>query len=189
MQKLVGLVVLPLFIGSVKCNAQRLHQHEIQISCGPLARPQLLEDFVTSFVGIFFGETGPELEFSTFYAATYRYQAHRRMSIGVTSGITNGSTFKTDYSHLKSFYKHTNGTMAFETEFIIADRPIVKLYAITALGVHVIRVKDHVQTKTYAWPTCQITPFGIRYGRKLGAFAEIGYGYKGIVNFGLSARL
>lgn len=189
MQKLVGLVVLPLFIGSVTCNAQRLHPHEIQISCGPLARPQILEDMVTSYFGMFWGETAPELEFSTFYAATYRYQAHRRMSIGVVSGISSGSTFRTDYSHLKSFYKHTNGTMAFETEFIIADRPIVKLYAITALGVHVIRVKDYVQTKTYAWPTCQITPFGIRYGRKFAGFVEIGYGYKGIVNLGLSARL
>ena len=36
--------------------------------------------------------------------------------------------------------------------------------------------------------TGQVTPFGMRIGRKLGGFLELGYGYKGIFNFGCSYR-
>jgi hypothetical protein len=38
------------------------------------------------------------------------------------------------------------------------------------------------------YPTFQITPFGVRAGKQTGVFAEIGYGYKGIINLGLSSR-
>jgi hypothetical protein len=34
----------------------------------------------------------------------------------------------------------------------------------------------------------QITPFGIRTGQKLGFWAEIGYGFKGLLNAGLSLK-
>lgn len=36
--------------------------------------------------------------------------------------------------------------------------------------------------------TFQVTPFGLRVGRALGGFAEIGLGYKGLFNYGLTYR-
>ncbi|NIJ55462.1 hypothetical protein [Dyadobacter arcticus] len=178
------------FSGNVTCNAQRLHKHEIQVSYGPLARTQVIEDALTTYIGAFVGDPPPRMDFSNFYAATYRYQVHRRLAISVTSGFTSGSTYKIDYSHTKSFYRHSNKTTAFETKFSYVDGRMISLYAITGLGLHITRVKNQVinEAKTYPLLTCQLTPFGIRIGRQFGGFAEIGYGYKGIVNFGISAR-
>ncbi|MDZ7738042.1 MAG: hypothetical protein U5K32_03030 [Bacteroidales bacterium] len=33
----------------------------------------------------------------------------------------------------------------------------------------------------------QVSPLGFRLGKQIGAFAEIGFGYKGILNAGISA--
>lgn len=178
------------FTGSHSCSAQTVPKYEVQLSYGPLAREQVLDDFVEQALGSSVIQI-PKWDFSNSYAITYRYQGRRRVAIGVTSGFTTNTTYRTYYSDSKSFYRHSSFTTAFETKFTYTEKPMVQLYAITGLGILLVRTKDQRfpnDSKTYGWPTCQLTPFGIRIGRKLGGFAEIGYGYKGMLNFGVSAR-
>jgi hypothetical protein len=47
---------------------------------------------------------------------------------------------------------------------------------------------ESVASQLYTNPTTQLTPIGLRAGKKTAAFVEIGYGYKGIANLGLSSR-
>lgn len=38
-------------------------------------------------------------------------------------------------------------------------------------------------------PTIHLSPFGLRFGHRLAGFAELGFGYKGLVNGGITYRL
>jgi hypothetical protein len=51
-----------------------------------------------------------------------------------------------------------------------------------------VSYRYQLRSKFSIGPTGQLTPFGIRYGKNTGAFAEIGWGYKGILNLGVSAK-
>jgi hypothetical protein len=66
------------------------------------------------------------------------------------------------------------------------------MYSLAGLGSMLRYEKDlekpEMRTRTLLRPTGQLTPFGIRYGKNTGAFAEIGWGYKGILNLGVSAK-
>ena len=47
--------------------------------------------------------------------------------------------------------------------------------------------RRHVQERKNG-VAMHLTPIGIRYGKSFGGFAEIGAGYKGIVNFGVNVK-
>lgn len=38
-------------------------------------------------------------------------------------------------------------------------------------------------------PNFHITGFGVKFGKKFGGFAEVGFGYKGLINAGISLKL
>ena len=42
--------------------------------------------------------------------------------------------------------------------------------------------------ETISGVAMQFTPIGIRYGKSFGGFAEIGAGYKGVINFGVNVK-
>ncbi|WP_026629251.1 hypothetical protein [Dyadobacter alkalitolerans] len=178
------------FTGNHSSYAQTTPKFEIQVGYGPFAREQVLDDFVERSLRSSFNQI-PKWDFSNSYAITYRYQGRRRIAIGLTSGFSTHTTYRTYYSDSKSFYRHSSFITAFETKFTYVDQPLVQLYAITGMGILIVKTKDQRipnASKTYGWPTCQLTPIGVRIGKKFAGFAEIGYGYKGIVNFGVSAR-
>jgi hypothetical protein len=186
---LIGITLF--FAGNVPCAAQRHGQHEIQLGYGPLAREQLVDDAVTGYSNAFFGQSLPKLDFSNAYTVTYRYQVHRRLALALVSGFTRHTTYSTYYTESPDLYKSRSFFNAFETRFTYSDGQYVQLYGITGLGILLVRTKHRIipsETKTYGWPTCQLTPLGMRIGKKFGGFAELGYGYKGIVNLGVSAR-
>ncbi|WP_157488336.1 hypothetical protein [Dyadobacter crusticola] len=196
MQKLnstiLSFMVVALFIAaSTPAHAQRPSQHEIQLSYGPLARERLLDDAFIIFLGSVFNEPLPKMDFSSSFSITYRYQVTRRFAIGVTAATSNGNSYKTSYYDFQRTDKHGNLMMAFEPKITYADAPHVTLYAAAGIGGLFVRIKDQrlaTDAKLYATPTFQITPFGIRVGKKVGGFAELGYGYKGVVSIGINTR-
>lgn len=179
------------FTGSHPCCAQQFPKFEIQPGFGPLAREQVIDDAVETFQGTASLDPIPMGDFSNSFNLSLRYHRTQRISVGMVMGFTTKTTYRTDYSVAKSYYKHASFITAFEVKFIYIDQSLVQVYVLTGLGILLVRTKDQRflhDTKMYGWPTTQLTPIAIRVGKKLGGFAEIGYGYKGIINLGVSAR-
>ncbi len=117
----------------------------------------------------------------------YKYYLSRKTTIGMSIGFENIS--------------NSGSYLSFVPEFTYAyydnrnDRIRVRLYGGAAIGLTVFD-DFNISTSAYAnrtdnsgpQLTGQITPFGMRIGRKVAFFAELGYGYKGIVTGGLSYR-
>ena len=86
-------------------------------------------------------------------------------------------------------------TFAVEPTFNYMCRPSLQLYGYVGLGGTVVsfsntKFDDGTSTNVSRLPfiNAHITPIGIRFGKALGGFAEFGYGYKGILNVGISCR-
>lgn len=80
--------------------------------------------------------------------------------------------------------------------FIYSNRRVVQLYSEVSLGAGIKTEKfwaeknstGHDESHTTAYFAYQLTPFGIRVGRKFAGFAEVGIGYRGCLNAGVSYR-
>lgn len=175
------------FASTHRSVAQGLHRQEVQIGFSPWAREHVINDFGENFFGAFGNKPSPKLDFSNAYTITYRYQPRRRLALSAMFGFTTHTTYETDYAASRQ----SGYLMAFETKMSYVDKRVVQLYAVTGLGLLLIRASDFRPSddgKITRWPTCQLTPIGIRIGQKVGGFAELGFGYKGILNGGMRVR-
>jgi hypothetical protein len=159
--------------------------HELQISFSPLARPLFYSD-ITSLASKSFNQ---DFHFSNSYQLTYRYQTPKKWSLGISANLLDGWLSQNADVDLK----HTSVVIGFEPKLSYLKKPYLDLYFFVGAGVVFNKNKtivngENIASKLYLNPTTQITPLGIRVGKKVGAFAELGYGYKGIVNLGLSGR-
>ena len=86
-------------------------------------------------------------------------------------------------------------TFAIEPVFNYVYKPAFQLYGYVGLGGTVVtfssvKFDDGSKPDISRLPfiNAHVTPLGIRFGKGFGGFAEIGYGYKGILNAGISCR-
>ena len=115
---------------------------------------------------------------------TYRYYINKNVTLGMGIGYENISTWG-------SFL-----TFAPEMTFCYLDTRDdlirVRLYGALSYGISVF--DDLTRTAGEAdrsgpWASgFQATPLGVRLGRQVAGFIELGVGYKGIVHGGLSVR-
>ena len=117
----------------------------------------------------------------------YKYYLSKRVNIGMTVGYENigndGSYLHFVPEFTYAYYDNKN------------DRIRVRMYSGAAVGIAVF---DDLHTNNGVYSTYQdnsgpkitgqATVFGMRIGRKIGGFLELGYGYKGIVTGGIGYR-
>ena len=114
----------------------------------------------------------------------YRYFINKNVTIGLGLGYENISTWG-------SFF-----TIAPEMTFCYLDtrhdRIRVRLYGAVAYGVAIfddLTIKPGAADRSGPWLYgFQATPFGMRVGRQVAGFLEIGLGYQGLIHGGLSVR-
>lgn len=116
---------------------------------------------------------------------TYRYYVSRQVTIGCSFGYENISTwgsFATIAPEVTVAYLDTRKTAVRIRLYGLVS------YGVTLFGDNVIGYGEADQTGAKPWGF-QGSPFGIRVGRQFAAFAEIGYGYKGLIHGGLDIRV
>jgi hypothetical protein len=130
-------------------------------------------------------------------SASVFYQTKGRLGVGVE--LVYGQT-KTEFS-----YSNTATTTATSKWFTVMAKgsyiyfrdglnvPNVELYGGVAVGSSFRDANagtgSNAKNKNMSYLAYQLTPFGVRTGQKVGFWAEVGYGYKGLLNAGISVRL
>jgi hypothetical protein len=130
---------------------------------------------------------------------TVRYFVYNRLAIGATGGFASAMG---TYTHFGAGgpggnYKVSANIAAAELYYIYTFRKYIELYALAGVGMAFVTtgikpetsLTDVYQNDLYGKLMAQVTPLGVRVGGRLGAFAEVGYGYKGIVSAGVSFKL
>lgn len=130
---------------------------------------------------------------------TYRYNLLQSMSLGLTSGLDLSDGFIADHNGRRiGTTKKVNLTIAAECKYKYLDRKIITLYGYIGIGYSILLARNYYTTIDPGLPfgdkiqnhfNMHITPIGMRLGKKLGGFLEIGLGYKGLLNAGVSLTL
>jgi len=117
-------------------------------------------------------------------AITYRYYLSGNVTVGLGVGvetINNWGNFTTIAPEVSVAYMDS-----------WAEKVRVKLYGSLSYGVTIFQnnslrtdEKDNSGVWAYGF---QATPIGVRVGRQVAAFLEVGMGYKGLVHGGLAVR-
>ncbi|MBC7554493.1 MAG: hypothetical protein H7257_10985 [Taibaiella sp.] len=117
----------------------------------------------------------------------YKYYLTKKVTIGMGFGYENISSWGSFLSFTPEFtYTYYDDP---------SNRIRVKFYGGASVGLTVFD-DLFVYNNPYSYHTDEsgvkltghVTPFGMRIGRKLGGFMELGLGYKGLFNFGMSYR-
>ncbi|MCW3120547.1 MAG: hypothetical protein JWQ38_39 [Flavipsychrobacter sp.] len=130
-----------------------------------------------------------------------RYFLYAYLSMGFTGGIVmERGQYADDRNHaiVKSTYTKQAMTIAPELYYVYLYRKYFEAYTLLGAGVASSRVTTTTNATIYTPASTattsesrikmQYTPIGIRVGGHLSAFAELGFGYKGVFNAGVSFR-
>ena len=145
--------------------------------------------------------------------ATYRYHISDVISLGLTFAFENenGSWDNRNYGWLsdpgtvrlanvyQGKFRRSAYTIAPEITFNYGDfgNGLVRLYSVVGMGYtyrdeHITYGNVNTEYKNPNVNTVHFnaygSPLGIRVGRELSGFFELGLGYKGVLNYGLTYR-
>ncbi|MGN6566725.1 MAG: hypothetical protein ACTHJ0_02170 [Flavipsychrobacter sp.] len=151
--------------------------------------------------------TGNEFHSTSIYLSyflTLKHHFPNNMALSLTAGFFSD---KGDFSYREESESYRVGPYTrrsyiispeFEVPYYTAH--IICLYSIVGLGIRSSYADiqdishpsfsggDHPVPHTIT-PALQYTPIGVRVGNRFGGFAELGWGYKGIINLGLFYKI
>ena len=130
-----------------------------------------------------------------------RYFLYAYLSLGFTGGVmSEKGQYADSYNRsvIKSTFTQQATTIAPEIYYVYLYRKYFEAYTLLGAGASFITTTTTTNATPYAPASTvteakdglkmQYTPIGIRVGGHLSGFVELGFGYKGIVNTGISFR-
>lgn len=85
--------------------------------------------------------------------------------------------------------KYSAFTVAPEADFRYFQTEKFTLYSSAAIGLTFFTEEVNKSTEKRNYADAHLSIIGLRYGQTLGAFAELGFGFKGLINFGINLKL
>ena len=188
---------------SLTVSAQEsMPKHELYGGAGLLNDNQVMA-MVADVVGTIF--TGGHLVQPDSYQILTPFIGYRHW---ITKRFGLGGTFAYDVNSVKVYngtdenrsaqMKKINRyymTFAVEPTFNYIQKPSFQLYGSLGVGATIVSFENttfddgtNADVSRLPYVNAHITPIGMRFGKDFGGFMEIGYGYKGIFNAGISYR-
>ncbi|MCF8347140.1 MAG: hypothetical protein K9G38_08005 [Bacteroidales bacterium] len=187
------LLILLFSFSIMLARGQYLH-HDITGSYGFVTTDQVadvLKDVLTTVFS--FGTYEKEnYDYSGALFLTYKRPVTYRLHMGGTVGIDNvsGDLLSNGTAYGTFHTRHT--TFAGEADLRWVKRNRLQMYSGLGLGYTFTAEEGFVSgsgesdINRSGHLAIQVTAIGLRIGRKFGGFMEAGFGYKGLLNFGLS---
>ena len=210
MKKYIATFILGFSIMLV-CHAQNttdsvsVKHHEFYAGVGFLSDVQIISgiiDFVTNvYTDVYtFGLAGGTSRKFLFFTPSigYRYWFNKKVGIGVNFSFDKCTVTETYVKEVNTFlwilptfeyeyniYDLYYYTTAVNFNWNYVNRPIFQLYGNVGMGTTIVQSSDGIN-KLYF--NMHVSPFGVRVGKMVAGFTEVGFGYKGIINMGLSVK-
>ncbi len=193
MKKAIIIITLMLVLPASIFAQEK--KHEIVLGYGVATHYAIVEEIAGIFgVFITLGEFTTQLESGTgAIVLGYRYSLKDKISVGLDGSYTKLKGFlKVEGNAVGDINKHFY-TIAPYVSYNYVKKGNLSMYSGIGLGYafvkNVYTTDDGSEIKNTGEFAFHINAFGVRYGNKICAFAEAGYGYKGIMNFGVSINL
>jgi hypothetical protein len=119
--------------------------------------------------------------------AGYRRNFSDQFSMGLMGSYT---AFNQEYTVLGEQFRVQNTfiTTMLDGTILYNPKSTFQLYSGLSLGSSIYTQKDTSQTASKTIFAFHLNAIGLRVGKTIGAFVEIGYGFNGLVNGGFSVK-
>ena len=170
-------------------------RHEINAGVGLLSHTQVatfLVDMVGTVLTLGYGMAPdnyhiltPNLSYRYWFANWYA------LGLGFAYDVNSVKVKKLDTGEYMKRYTRSYSTFILENTFGYVRKPKFQLYGQFGLGSTFMSISGSNDYGIERVPffNLQVTPLAMRFGGDYAGFVEFGYGYKGIINVGFSARL
>ncbi|MFH6991811.1 hypothetical protein [Flavobacterium sp. FlaQc-48] len=192
-----SIIVCSIFLtfSTLAVRAQQRGKHGLNLTYSDGIPMTLVEGFSDAFSSAILGQKiNSKTTSSGNFGLGYRNQITERIRVGGDIAFEQVQTEQSDKNN-KPIGKRTNRyimvmpTMSFS--YIKTDW--LDFYGSAAAGVVLDKYTQREPNKAALKDNAtdfafQVNPAGIRVGKKFGAFAEVGFGYRGIVSAGLNYK-
>ncbi len=189
---LITFLPLTLFAQSLQGD------QELSLSYGRKSGTEILKNFHDNPPTRDRGQFNSKVSTTGNYFITYRKAFTDKFLLGLTAGSESFAYDKYyNENPYKTFIAHYNvniTTVAVESKVIYYNGKKLRLYGFAGLGARLYSEKstpaqsfDGIGGKVFF--NTQATPLGISFGKKLSGFLEVGLGYKGLINAGVTYRI
>ena len=193
--KPVIVLTLAVFILSTAGFGQT-RKHDVSFQYGFVSSDQVLDIFEdVVLVIITLGSYSKEnMKFSGVPFFTYHYSPNSRFGFGGSLGYysSSGGLARSSGSTIVGEFKENNFIAAAELDYHWIMRPGFQVYSGVGFGVRIRRgtYTDEAETDkvTKTLPTFHLNALGVRIGKQVGFFAELGYGYKSVLAVGVNGQ-
>ena len=196
MKKITTLIITVICATAVMAQEMGnspMKRHEINGGIGLLSHTQIatfLVDAIGSMLTLGYGLAPDSYNVLT-PNVSYRYWFSNGYALGAGFAFDVNSVKvnrQSDGTYMKT-YKRYYSTFVVENTFGYMRKPSFQLYGQLGLGATFISIPGNSYgIEKVPFFNLQVTPFGMRIGKDYAGFMEFGYGYKGIINAGFSAR-
>ena len=177
--------------------SQTTNRDEIRIGYGVLTGPEIANSLFSLWpaIGIDISKDTIKDYSSSFHGvSTIEYQRFVAgwVSLGGSLSINPVGTVITTNHGLNLTWNYYIFNLMPKVNLYYLNRETVALYSGVEAGGALVFWRDRkgssVSTDVAFMPAFHINAFGVRIGKQVGGFMEWGFGYRGMVNFGVSAK-
>lgn len=190
------MIALLFTVNSHKSHSQTIgHDHEFSAGAGFITTDQILSVFIdiVRTLGSLGNVQSDNVNYTGALYFNYKYYFTPRLAGGlsVVTDKARGDLVNNDDEVLGSF-KRRAFTIAPELSLSYINSKSFRMYGLIGAGYTFGSEKstnelgEENYTAGYNHFNFQVSPLAFRLGRQVGAFAEIGFGYKGILSAGIS---
>lgn len=190
---LIPALTLLLVLSAFSAKAQK---NEIYVSYGFASSQEIIESLsgiATPVATLGFANSTSDINYGPIVIG-YNHYVNDKWSVGGLYSNTslNGSISSSGTPPVTAYYQNTYNTVMLRTDYHYLTGHKLQLYSGIAAGVSFTQSKpDKGSTGEKSSATdfaYQLNALGLRYGTDWGIFAELGFGYNGVLSFGISKK-
>lgn len=173
------------------------NKNEIRLGYGMLTGPEMANSLMSIWPAIgmeIFKDTIKDYTCSFYGTPFFEYNRVLQpwISLGGSLSFNPISTAITSTNKHEFTYNYYLISIMPKVTFFYMNKGIISMYSGLEAGAALILWKDRQGHSTMSdqgfTMAFHVTGFGVRVGKDIGGFMEWGIGFRGVVNFGLSAR-
>ena len=194
MKKTIFLICI--FITSVGLTQAQPKKHEIVAGYGTIVHYDVKEvtvNLAVTIVSVGYVNTIYKNGSGTFFAG-YRFTPDPKVTVGIEGGYHKIDQEAWSQDEFLGTLTRKYYIMAGLANFNYVRKPSFQMYSGLAFGyafqdIHYIPIEGEEEVENPGKMAFHINAIGFRFGKSVGGFLELGYGYKGVINFGFSLKL
>ena len=188
--------IIGLILTSQALLQAQSKKHEIVLGYGTVIHYDVKEvtvNLAITLVSVGYVNTVYQNGTGTFFFG-YRYSPVKSISVGIEGGYHRIDQEAWSQEEFLGKLKRQYYIMTGLANFNYVSKESFQMYSGLAIGyafqnIHYMPVEGEEDVENPGQLAFHISAVGFRFGKAVGGFFELGYGYKGVINFGLSVKL